>query len=128
MLIALGKKGIVSVYRAESERTHDGVKNIRFEACGNVCRVLVLLLGDLRLVVEGLVAQGLELLARVLFALGSGVVIAESAERKVNGDTRRCSVVPGTYAWRPRILLAFSSGAMCSILDDVVVSWEALGC
>lgn len=45
LLIALGKKGIVSVYRAESERTHDGVKNIRFEACGNVCRVLGIAVG-----------------------------------------------------------------------------------
>ena len=78
MLIALGKKGIVSVYRAESERTHDGVKNIRFEACGNVCRVLVLLFRDLGLVVEALVAQGLELFACVLFAFGGGVVVAES--------------------------------------------------
>ena len=31
-------------------------------------------------------------------------------------------VVLQTYAWRPRILLAFSSGLRCSILEDVVGS------
>jgi hypothetical protein len=36
----------------------------------------VLLLGDLGLVVEVLVAQSLELFARVLFAFGGGVVVA----------------------------------------------------
>ena len=58
------------------------MSNIRFEACGNVGRVLVLLIGNLGLVVEGLVAQGLELFARVLFAFGGGVVVAESTGRK----------------------------------------------
>jgi hypothetical protein len=53
-------------------------QNIRLEAGGNVCRVLVLLLGDLGLVVEVLVAQSFELFARVLFAFGGGVVVAES--------------------------------------------------
>jgi hypothetical protein len=53
-------------------------QNIRLEAGGNVCRVLVLLLGDLGLVVEALVAQSLKLFARVLFAFGGGVVVAES--------------------------------------------------
>ena len=38
-----------------------------------------------------------------------------------------CDALP-TYAWRPRILLAFSSGAMCSMLVDVVVViWKVLG-
>jgi hypothetical protein len=36
----------------------------------------VLLFGDLRLVVEVLVAQSLELLTGVLFAFGRGVVVA----------------------------------------------------
>ena len=52
--------------------------NIRLKARGNVCRVLVLLFRDLELVVEALVAQGLELFACVLFAFGGGVVAAES--------------------------------------------------
>jgi hypothetical protein len=54
------------------------ISNVRFEAGGNVCRVLVLLFRDLGLVVEALVAEGLELFARVLFAFGGGVGVAES--------------------------------------------------
>ena len=96
------------------------VSDIRFQACGNVCRVLVLLLGDLGLVVEALVAQGLELFARMLFAFGGGVVVAESAGRGVRRAMSKgimYCIVLGTYAWRPRILLAFSSGARCSIFE-----------
>jgi hypothetical protein len=53
------------------------MSNVRFQACSNVCRVLVLLFRDLGLVVEALVAQSLELFARVLFAFGGGVGVAE---------------------------------------------------
>jgi hypothetical protein len=74
LLIALEQRHHVSAYAPECNR---GCQNIRLEAGGNVRRVLVLLLGDFRLVVEVLVAQSLELFARVLFAFGGGVVVAE---------------------------------------------------
>jgi hypothetical protein len=91
--------------------------NIRLKASGNVCRVLVLLFRDLGLVVEALVAQGLELFACVLFAFGGGVVVAGLLlEMMLESDF----IVLRTYACRPRILLAFSSGLRCSILKDVV--------
>jgi hypothetical protein len=52
-------------------------QNIRFQACSNVCRVLVLFFGDLGLVVEAVVAESLELFAGVFFAFGGGVGVAE---------------------------------------------------
>jgi hypothetical protein len=50
--------------------------DIPLEARSDVFGIFVLLLGDLGLVVEVLVAQSLELLTRVLFAFGGGVVVA----------------------------------------------------
>jgi len=70
------------------------VSNIRLEACGNVGRILVLLRRDLGLVVEGLVSESLELLARVLFAFGGGVVVAEgTGEGGVRDDVKGCCIV-----------------------------------
>jgi hypothetical protein len=71
-------KDIMLVHAHMRHNAIEDCQNIRLEAGGNVCRVLVLLLGDLGLVVEVLVAQSLELFARVLFAFGGGVVVAES--------------------------------------------------
>jgi hypothetical protein len=107
-------------------------QNVRFQASGNVYRVLVLLLRDLGLVVEALVAQRLELFACVLFAFGGGVVVAEGTGEGELLETMSigCCIsmhVLRTYACRPRILLAFSSGLRCSILKDVCrLEWESV--
>jgi hypothetical protein len=80
LLIALERRHRVSISHT-TQTSSPVVSNIRFEACDHVGRVLVLLFGDLGLVVEALVAEGLELFAGVLFAFGSGVVVAESTEK-----------------------------------------------
>jgi hypothetical protein len=82
LLIALNKDNHVSTCcMRQMQNDFSTPSDVRFQASGNVCRVLVLLLGDLGLVVEALVAQSLELFARVLFAFGGGVVVAEGTAR-----------------------------------------------
>ena len=61
------------------------IENLRLEAASNIAGVLVLLVRDLGLVVELAVAQGLELLARVLLGLFRDVVVVQSAFGLLSG-------------------------------------------
>jgi hypothetical protein len=78
----------------------------------------VLLVGDLGLVVEVFSSQSLELLTGVLLALCGRVVVAQSTfALSVSRYNQWYNTLNSqTYALKPRILLAFSSGASPSIL------------
>lgn len=55
------------------------VENIRLQTSSHVGRILVLFVGNLRLVVEAVVAESLQLFAGRLFAFRRSVVVAKSA-------------------------------------------------